>query len=227
VGKVRIEYVKDRLYRNAVVGLTIQGNAMKKIGIDYDGTIADTSGVKAHWLRERMGIEVPPWRTDRTHCVPIIGLENYERMSKFVYGRKGSLQAKEVPGSIDAIKELARFSQLFILTARPSHRIRWCKEWLRKKGIHSFIHAYFSRTGISADGSELTKPQLCGDYGIHVLIDDDERHLRGPELPNLKKILFKNGCNVPVDDPEEIELARSWPDVLRILQVQLFAHGWE
>jgi hypothetical protein len=148
-------------------------------------------------------------------------------MSKFVYGRKGSLQAKEVLGSIDAIKELARHSQIFIVTARLSHQIRWSKEWLRKKGIDSFIHAYFSVTGNSIGESELTKPQLCRDYGISVLIDDDERHLKGTELPNLKRILLKSGCRESIDVPEGMELARSWQDVLRILTAELFAHGWE
>lgn len=200
---------------------------MKIIGIDYDGTIADTSGVKAHWIREHLGVEVPPWKTDRTSCVPIIGLENYERMSEFVYGRKGSLKAREVPGAIDAIKELARHSQIFVITARLSHQVLWCKEWLRKKGLDSFIHAYFSAAGNSIDGSELTKPQLCDDYGIGVLIDDDERHLMGTELPNLKRILLKSGYSEPIDVPEGIELALSWHEVLRILRAELFAHGLE
>ncbi|NIS62965.1 MAG: hypothetical protein GTO13_20400 [Proteobacteria bacterium] len=148
-------------------------------------------------------------------------------MSKFVYGRKGSLQAKEVPGSIDAIEELARHAQIFVVTARVSHQIRWCKEWLRKEGIDSSIHAIFSTTGKSMDGRDLTKPQLCGDYGIHVLIDDDERHLRGPRLPKLKRILLKSGCNEPIDVPQGIALARSWRDVLRILRVELHGRGRE
>lgn len=198
---------------------------MKIIGIDYDGTIADTSGVKADWIHEHLGVEVPPWKTDRTNCVPIIGLENYERMSRFVYGRKGSLKAGEVPGSIDAVKDLARHSHIFVITARLSHQIRWCKEWLRKKGLDSFIHAYFSAAGSRVDGRELTKPQLCDDYGIHVLIDDDERHLRGTELPNLKRILLKCGYSEPLDVPEGIELARSWGEVLRIVRAELFADG--
>jgi len=202
-------------------------NDRKIIGIDYDGTIANTSGVKAHWIREHLGIEVPPWQTDRTSCVPLIGPENYQRMSQFVYEREGSLRAGEVPGSIDAIKELARHSKIFIVTARQPHQIRWCKEWLRGKGLDSFIDAYLSAAGNSLDGSEVTKPQLCRDYGVGVLIDDDERHLGGTQVDNLRRILLKSGCTEAIVVPEGVELARSWRDVLRIVGPELFAHGEE
>jgi FMN phosphatase YigB (HAD superfamily) len=198
---------------------------MRIIGIDYDGTIVDTRGVKAHWLREHMGMEVSPWKTDRAHCVPIIGSENYDRMSEFVYGRQGSLRAKEIRGSIDAIQELAKNSRICIVTARTPRQTRWCKEWLRKKGLDALVHAYFSATGDSADGRELTKPQLCHDHGIRVMIDDDEHHLEGAELANVKRILLKSGCPQPIDVPEGVALARSWRDVLRIVWAELFCHG--
>ena len=68
------------------------------------------------------------------------------------------------------------------------------------------------------DGSALTKPQLCCDYGIDVLIDDDGRHLGWTEVPNLRRILLKSGCSEPMEIPGGVELARSWRDVLSILR---------
>jgi uncharacterized HAD superfamily protein len=194
---------------------------MKIIGIDYDGTIANTSEVKADWIREHVGIEVPPWRTDRTSCIPIIGLENYERMGQFIYEREGSLRARDIPGSLDAITELAKKSKIFIVTARKSHQVQWSKEWLRERGLDSLIHAYFSTAGDSPDGSEPSKLQLCRDHDIDVLIDDDERHLEGSEMPHVRRILLKSGCTEMIRVPAGVELARSWPEALRILRAHL------
>jgi hypothetical protein len=194
------------------------------IGIDYDGTIANTSEVKAHWIREHLGKEVPPWKTDRTSCVPLIGLEDYEMMSRYVYGREGSLMAGEVLGSIDAIEELAHHSQIFIVTARKPPQIRWCKEWLRVKGLDTSIDGYLSTAGKDPDGSGVTKPKLCRDHGIALLVDDDQRHFEGMEVTNLKRILLKSGCQEAVAVPTGVELARSWQDVLRIVRDELFPH---
>ena len=194
---------------------------MKIIGIDYDGTIANTSEVKADWIRAHVEMEIPPWKTDRTSCVPIIGLQTYERMGQFVYEREGSLRARDVPGSLDAIKELARNFRIFIVTARKSEQIRWCKEWLRERDLDSLIHAYFSTAGNSPHGSEPSKLQVCRDHDIDVLIDDDERHLEGSEVPHVRRILLKSGCSEMIRVPEGAELARSWPEALRILRAHL------
>lgn len=194
---------------------------MKIIGIDYDGTIANTSEVKAQWIRAHVGMEIPPWKTDRTSCVPIIGLENYERMGQFIYEREGSLRARDVPGSLNGIRKLAKKSKIFIVTARKSHQIRWSREWLRERGLHSLIHAYFSSAGDSPDGGEPSKLRVCHDHNIDILIDDDERHLEGSEVPNVRRILLKSGCTEMIRVPQGVALARSWPEVLRILRAEL------
>jgi len=198
---------------------------MKRIGIDYDGTIANTSEVKAGWIREHLGMEIHPWKTDRTSCVPLIGLENYERMSQYVYEREGSLRAREVTDALDAIEELARHSEIFIVTARQPHQVRWCHQWLRGKGLDASIDAYLSTAGKGPDGTSMTKPQLCRDHGIEVLIDDDMRHLGGAEGVDLIRILLKSGSTEAIAVPEGVKLARSWREVLRILEAELFAHG--
>jgi hypothetical protein len=148
-------------------------------------------------------------------------------MSQYVYGREGSLRAREVVDSIDAIQELARHSRIVIVTARQLHQIRWCKQWLREKGLDTSIDAYLSTAGKDPGETAMTKPQLCRDYGIEVLIDDDERHLGGTEGANLIRILLKSGSTGAIAVPEGVKIARSWREVLRIVGAELFAHGGE
>lgn len=198
---------------------------MKRIGIDYDGTIANTSEVKTGWIREHLGMEIHPWKTDRTSCIPLIGLENYERMSQYVYEREGSLRAREVADSIDAIEELARHSKILIVTARQPHQIRWCQQWLQGKGLDASIDAYLSTAGKGPNGTSMTKPQLCRNHNIEVLIDDDVRHLGGAKGVDLIRILLKSGPTEAIAVPEGVKLARSWREVFRIVEAELFAHG--
>lgn len=187
------------------------------IGVDYDGTIADTNAIKAAWIRENLGIEVPPWRTDRTLCVPIIGLEAYERMSKIVYSPELSAQAKEVPGASHAIKTLAARYRIYVVTARNDAQIASSRAWLEKMGILPYISGFLSSAERAPDGTRLSKAALCAKYGIRILVDDDERHLRDVHVPGLQRILLKSGCDEALEPEPGIELATSWRQVLELL----------
>jgi putative restriction endonuclease len=74
------------------------------IGIDFDGTIADTNQVKAQWIKKKLGIDLPPPKCDRSQCVPIIGLDNYEKMAAFVYDEAGTHAAPPVSGALKALE---------------------------------------------------------------------------------------------------------------------------
>ena len=142
------------------------------IGLDYDGTIADTNALKSAWIRQNLGLEVPPWRTDRTLCVSLIGLEAYERMGKVVYSPTMTMQADEVPGAAAAIRELSCRYRLYIVTARNQEQIASCRAWLEKRGMARYIAGYLSSAERASDGSRVNKSELCRHYGIQVLIDD-------------------------------------------------------
>ncbi len=192
-------------------------SAASAIGIDYDGTIADTNALKVAWIKENLGLEVPPWRTDRTLCVPIIGLEAYERMSRIVYSPEFSARAKEVPGAAQAIKALARHWRIYVVTARDNAQVDSSRAWLQEKGLLPYISGFLSSAERAPDGTRLSKAALCARYGLRVLIDDDERHLRDVLVPGLQRILLKSGCDEELEVAPGIELARSWPQAVEIL----------
>ncbi len=190
------------------------GDVMK-FGIDYDGTIADTSSMKVIWIKENLGKDVPPWKTDRTSCVPLIGLENYEKMSDAVYESDLTMRAPEIPGAIKAIKKLAKKGELYIITARLAHRVKYAQEWLASKGILELFSGF--RTSDKVNGIKKTKQELCLELGLDILIDDDQRHLVEIKLPKLRKILIKHGSSEEIRLPD-IEYVKSWNDVLKLLE---------
>jgi hypothetical protein len=148
------------------------------LALDYDGVIADTNQVKSDWIAENLGQNVPPWLCNRTECVPIIGLENYNRMSPIVYGRGASLRARPVPGVLQAVQTLRQVYRLIIVTARTEEQIHWTREWLAQTGIADAFEDIHSSSG------GIAKAEIVHQLGAVALVEDDVRHLlKFPEVP--------------------------------------------
>ena len=177
------------------------------IAIDYDGTIGDTNREKVKWIAENLGETVAPWHCNRTDCVPIIGLEPYERMGNHVYERESTLQANEVPGALAALRALSGKAALHVVTARTEARVPHAREWLASQGVLSLIAGTHSSAGSS-------KSAVCSAIGASILIDDDIRHLRQVELAGLHRILLQAGRDDVPACGSEVAFCRSWQGVL-------------
>lgn len=174
----------------------------KALALDYDGLIADTNRLKSEWIATELGREVPPWRCDRTQCVPLIGLEDYERMSGFVYGPKAWPVVEPTAGALAGLTELARTYRLFIVTARTPEQIRWTKEWLARRGIEGLFEGIHSSVG-------RTKAQIARQLSALALVDDDARHLRSTEETPYGRLLYAPDAHEAENEPGIIRV-RDW-----------------
>lgn len=189
----------------------------KIIGVDYDGVIGDTGSMKVRWIKERTGMDVQPWQTDRTTCVGLIGLEAYEEMGCDVYERDLTLAAPAVPGSINALRVLCDLHEVHVITARPYKWATHATEWLEQQGLRRLLTSI--RCIKATDGTSCTKADICAELKVVALIDDDERHLRAVEIPHLTRILLKDGCaNRPSGLLDGILYASSWPQAVALLK---------
>jgi hypothetical protein len=177
------------------------------IAIDYDGTIGDTNREKVKWIAGNLGQAVSPWRCNRTDCVPIIGLDAYERMGNHVYERESTRQANEVPGALAALRALSGKAALHVVTARTEARVPHAREWLESQGVLSLIAGIHSSAGSS-------KSAVCAALGASILIDDDIRHLRQVEVAGLHRILLQDGRDDVPDCGLGVAFCASWQDVL-------------
>ena len=180
------------------------------IGIDYDGTIADTNGQKARWIREHCGIAIEPYQCDRTTCVPIIGQSRYDGMTATVYERKWTLRSQPVTGALDALYKLSTNYDIFIITARLPHRVAFAREWLQANECSGLIKDVLT----SAGGD---KESVCLDHGIDVLIDDDLRHLLPITSSSLRPMWLKVGSNGEQRNEIELPIYQSWSEILEAL----------
>lgn len=180
-----------------------------RIAIDYDGTIADTNEVKASWIKQHLGIEVPSWKCDRTSCIPIIGVANYELMGEFVYGEEATAKTKPVSGAIQAMGTLSDLASLFVVTNRRTSNITFAQKWLKAQSIATLVQAVMS-------SAQRSKARICADLGISLLLDDDIRHLVAAENTELEVVLFKPGSD---EDclPGGVKRVRTWQEFVALL----------
>jgi len=181
------------------------------LAIDYDGVVADTNALKAHWITAELGLRVPPWRCDRSQCVPIIGEEQYKAMIAMVYGKELSSQANPVAGVVRGIGALtAQGWQVIIVTARNADRIRWAKLWLKTHTLGKMI-----RDVISADGT--TKGAIVERTQALAILDDDIRHLTNIRIPAVQRFHFAPGLRTNSIQREGIVHVRNWKTFVDIL----------
>jgi len=180
------------------------------IAVDYDGVVADTSQLKADWIRENLGMSVSPGICDRTRCVERIGTRQYNRMAKVVYGREYSLRAQPVAGLKSAIPILAKSFRLVILSARDDSNILWVTEWLQKHGLYQHFSGVIST-------QQRQKLETASELGAAALFDDDIRHLRGPGLTSVRRFHFDRDLPEDVRTEKQLVHVKSWHVFLQLL----------
>jgi len=183
--------------------MTEPGTARPLIALDYDGTIANTNFSKRMWIREHLDMDVPEWKCDRTNCVGIIGVDNYERMGEYVYGPEASRGAKPVAGSLRTIKQLSRLFDLAIVTARSEERIAYAREWLKTCSLSSHISDIIPRKGRE-------KLDIARELGAGALLDDDVRHLKPSEDIPIVRYCLAPGKTMALTYEQGIIYVRTW-----------------
>jgi hypothetical protein len=180
------------------------------IGIDFDGTIADTNSVKSTWIAEHLGMAVPPYLCDHTCCAPIIGEDNYARMCEVAYSRAATVGFEPLPGVLDVLAELDRDHELIVVTARYGEMVESVRTWLQSRDVTRDIEI------IAAPRHGASKPRQCRERGIRVLIDDDESHLLPAPDQDVHPLLMKPAA--PADFKRNgLPVCRSWADARRLI----------
>ncbi len=120
------------------------------------------------------------------------------------------MRADQVPGAIEAVKELAKDHRIYIVTGRYGILLSSAQKWLEAHGLEDCIEGY-----VSSELCSIDKLDLCRDDGIDVMIDDDPGQF-------VKKINETWGILLRQDYPNAggtfcAKLANTWKEALRLL----------
>lgn len=176
------------------------------IGVDFDGTIADTNSEKATWIKRELGFDVKPYMCDRTSCVKVVGQSEYERMSAKVYSEEKTLELHPIMGALEALEELRRVHEIVVVTARTNGRLRAAADWLGRYDQTRDLRCLGAQPGV------ISKVEVCLREGATVLVDDDERHVLEARDMGVRGILFKN-LAPPDYRREDVKVCWSWKEI--------------
>ncbi len=106
-----------------------------RIGLDFDGTIADASGGKMRYAAERWGVTLTRAQTMRPGAIPLLGRERYEQMIGDLFGSALTEEMEPMPGALDALRRLGAEHDLYVVTARLDHEVAFATQWLETHGV--------------------------------------------------------------------------------------------
>ena len=180
---------------------------MKKLALDFDGTIADSNAMKSILIKEKLGVDIPAWQCDHTLCAPQIGEEAYQEISNIVYDRESTLKTPPLPGVTELLPKLAEIAEIHLLTARPVYRLAFAKEWLEIFQIDKYFQSFLSSH--LADNTWRPKLDICAVNDFVLLLEDDARHLE-KETDGIVRVLIKNGCREEIEVEPGVKLVSDW-----------------
>lgn len=134
-----------------------------RIGLDFDGTIADITWAKIRYARDAFAVELTPEQTSRPSGEPVLGRERYDDLVRAVHGSKLALEMPPMPGALDVIGRLAANHELVVVTARLDHEAALAREWLEMHDVpvDDLVHT-----------SRGSKADACRALDIRIHLDD-------------------------------------------------------
>ena len=187
------------------------------IGIDFDGTLADTGVFKREWAREHFGLHLSLDMCNRSEMLAGgLPQTDYNQMLLEACDRQHTMAAQPCPGAIDGVRQLAELAELCLVTDRGEFEdwLRWCELWIEENGLRPLLSRVFSTQFSLPSGAQTSKRIICSENSLAALIDDDPENLK--ELKDTAGILYsRDGGEVTSQQPG-VFLARDWPEIVSV-----------
>lgn len=141
------------------------------LAIDIDGVVADYFSKFLEFYNKKTGknLSVSDWKTyNFWDSLPVSKEEGKKLMEEF-YLRADFDEIQLIEGAKEAIIELAKQNQIYVITARP---LRWgekTKKFFDKHFSGLPLHLVHSR---DENDKTIYKREICRDLNINILIED-------------------------------------------------------
>lgn len=145
-----------------------------RVGFDFDGVICDTIAAMIDYARATQGRTLVPLDCIRPGGPAGLDAEQFVRLVEDTHRTEYALRMLPVAGAIEALQQIARDHDLFIVTARREAAFENAKRWTAQFGLTPLIREFVSTAG-------RTKAAAAATLALDVLVDDLPQHLE--QLP--------------------------------------------
>ena len=178
-----------------------------KIGLDFDGVIADSTATKLMLAQKLYGATLSPsqWRRDIVLGKRLLTNEQYDHIQELVYGSEEyGYQMTLIDGALDGISKLIQKHSVTIVTSRIALKADIATNWCDRNGITLPL--------IGAGRGKSKAPYL---EGFDVFVDDSKEKLEQilGAVPHL--FLFNEPYNEDQGVSPPIDRTLNWDDFLR------------
>lgn len=124
---------------------------------------------------------------------------------------------KPVADAINALRELKKKHELFIVTGRPDAIAEATERWIGKHFPGIFTEIHFANQ-FSQTKNPQPKSYFCDKIKADVLIEDSVENAAECIAPGRKIIVIKRPWNINQTIPDGIYFVDGWDDVLKIIK---------
>jgi uncharacterized HAD superfamily protein len=186
-----------------------------KIGIDFDDVLFDTNSSLALFHNSHYGSsyerkDVQSWFLEHIWgCTP---QEAIARVKEW-YQSSGHMQLMPMPGALEAIVELSRDNELYVITARPMQIEKLTLTLLEQHFPEKFSGLHFTN---HFERDNQSKADVCKKLGISLLVEDALVHARTVAAADISVLLLDSPWNQEVVSAN-ITRVFSWEEIVRFV----------
>jgi len=191
-----------------------------KIAIDLDEVLGDFMKAFLRWYNHTFGSNFTREDIVRYHMGDLLGISRAEEikiMHRF-FRENGVDGIEPMEGAEEAIKELAREHDLYVVSARQNILLESTRRW-----INEHFNGYFKKIILgnqdSLDGEEAKgKNKICQELKCDVLVDDGSYHIESVFGGNVSVIIFNHPWNIYHRFPPSVKRADNWQEIIGLIK---------
>jgi uncharacterized protein len=183
---------------------------MLKLGIDVDNVLAETTGIFLAELNKFYGTSISPNDLHFYDIEPILGLSHEETKPFFhkLFKERKLMDCPVIAGAKEAVIELKKKYDIYIVTSRPKEHEEQTIEWLKKMAV-PYDHVEHS--------IERLKHKFTTEHQIKIFIEDDLEQAIYMAESGVKTFLIDYPWNQTLDIKKRLIRVNGWQDIKKAL----------
>ena len=209
VGKVDTASTRELKRAIEKSGYYFQVQRRQRVGLDFDGLIADTSAAKQDYAADRFGISLRRDQCLRERGSEILGAEAYRKMIDDIYGTDLTMALTAMNGAGEAMARLDSFCDCYIITARHADEFKWMTQWITEHElpVHGISHT-----------CEQSKRHVAEALRLDWFFDDSIRNLTDMGDLSTHPVLYDPTELHTAPPADGIARVSTWDDIVELVK---------